>query len=122
VLDADRENWDRALDRQLDNQAQAAARLLHGARRDVEAHAGGLAAAAERQAAAWAREVGALAAVVDAADFRPRGWILAVGAGGEPVSSSADVAPGDRLRLHLRDGAAETVVSQVVPHQREDPG
>jgi exodeoxyribonuclease VII large subunit len=57
-------------------------------------------------------------AVIRARDFRERGWLLGATERGQPVRSIADVAPGQRLELHLHDGRAVTRLEQVEVDQR----
>ena len=55
--------------------------------------------------------------VIAARDFRSRGWLLA-SAGGAPVRSAADLAPGSAIELHLHDGRASAVIDHI--HDSED--
>ncbi len=59
------------------------------------------------------RDVQHQGALVAAHDFRPRGWLLAAGERGAPLRSAAEIAPGARIRLQLRDGAADAVVERI---------
>lgn len=51
-------------------------------------------------------------AVLGAADFRQRGWLLAT-RDGEPVTSARQLHAGDPLRLHLNDGSADALITGI---------
>jgi exodeoxyribonuclease VII large subunit len=53
------------------------------------------------------------AAVIDAGDFRRRGWLLASTANGVAARSAAELSPGQPLRLHLHDGDAHVTVEKT---------
>jgi exodeoxyribonuclease VII large subunit len=57
--------------------------------------------------------VAALAAVLDAKDFRRRGWVMALDADGHPVRSVAELRPADRLSLSFADGEATTTITEI---------
>lgn len=119
MLDAERDDMDRSLLRQLENQRQVAARIVSGSWGDLDRAASDLKRSADRQRDGMARDVAGLAAVLDAADFRRQGWMLAADASGKAVGSSEDLRPGDELMLYLRDGVAQAVVSEVKPDHLE---
>lgn len=54
-----------------------------------------------------------VAAVVEARDFRRRGYVVAADEQGAPVSSAASLRPGARLRLGFSDGRATAVVHDI---------
>ncbi len=82
--------------------------LAHTAER-LQAGTSGRVAAAER-------DLGHIAALIAARDFRRRGWLLA-GQAGRPVRSAADLTAGGRLELLLHDGTATASVEQVHVHE-----
>lgn len=88
VLEGQRSNWLRAFDR----------------------HAASMELAGRRQLRDAGRLVDRLAAIMDAGDFRRRGWLLASGEDGRAIRSAAGVRAGERLHLHLSDGRIEAVV------------
>jgi exonuclease VII large subunit len=61
----------------------------------------------------------ALADVIQARDFRRRGWAMATGEDGTAVTSVEGLRNGSRLRLTFSDGAADTRVDRVLPDGKE---
>lgn len=57
------------------------------------------------------------AQVVEARDFRRRGWLLASDATGRPLAIAASVRAGDRVDLHFQDGEARTTVDKITHHE-----
>jgi exonuclease VII large subunit len=49
------------------------------------------------------------AAIVAARDMRSSGWLLAETDDGAPLRRAAEVAEGDRLRLHFADGRVDAI-------------
>ena len=116
----------------------AATRVLTSARRDIESEvkrlhpavARGLAAAeraldsdalrlrpaADRVLGRSKERVGALAAVIDAKDFRRQGWVLASDEHGQAVRTVAALHEGDPVHLRFADGEAAATVDHVRPH------
>ncbi len=119
VLAARRQNLTRALDRLAATTAQAAARRLADARADVHRDAGQLHAAGRLARERERRELAVLIAVLDACDFRRRGWLLATGATGRAIASVRDIATGDLVYLHLQGGDADAVINATHPTRRE---
>lgn len=66
------------------------------------------------------RDSAHLLALIEARDFRPRGWLLASTANGAPVRSITDLAVGAEINLELRDGAASAVVEAIRHQQGSD--
>jgi len=60
-----------------------------------------------------AREARHATALIDARDYRRRGFVLVADAARRPVSSAAALRRGTPLTLSFRDGQAKTVVSHV---------
>jgi len=51
--------------------------------------------------------------VIEARDFRSRGYVLVADAEGAPIPSVAQLSPGSRVRLRFRDGQARAVVNDI---------
>ena len=119
IAAARRSNMLRALDRMAANHERAAARLEQGWREEVARETSMLGRGASRRREQGQREVAALLAVLDAADFRRRGWLLATGADGHTVTKLADVHRHDRVQLHLLDGDADAVIGHIHPNETE---
>ena len=60
-----------------------------------------------------------LVALVDAHDFRRRGWVLAADEQGEALSSVERLRAGTRVRLNFGDGQAAAAIEQVSKHGKE---
>ena len=78
------------------------------ARRGAEAHKTVL-----RRLQQASREVAHAAEVVQAKDFRRRGWLLAADAQGRPVRSVRDRAVGEKLHLRFHDGRAAATLTDI---------
>jgi exodeoxyribonuclease VII large subunit len=91
----------RELRRRLLTQAQA-----------VDRDAGRLAPAAERALGHHTERVSALGALIDAKDFRRRGWVMASQAG-HPVKSVADLHSAGTLDLSFADGEVTATIRDI---------
>ena len=76
-------------------------------------------AGAARSIADTRRTIEHLAAVVEARDFRRRGWIVATSESDSAVSTVDELDPGARLRLTFSDGEADAVVDRVLRAGKE---
>lgn len=76
-------------------------------------------AGAARRIVDTRRGVEHLAAVVEAHDFRRRGWIVATSEEDDAVSTVSVLDPGARLRLTFSDGQADAVVDRVLRERKE---
>ena len=76
-------------------------------------------AGARRRLGDAIRVVGHLAALVDAHDFRRRGWVLAADERGEALSSVERLRTGARVKLNFGDGQAAAAIQQVSKHGKE---
>ncbi|MGZ4387047.1 MAG: exodeoxyribonuclease VII large subunit [Gaiellaceae bacterium] len=65
------------------------------------------------------RGVAHLVALVDAHDFRRRGWVLAADEQGQALSSVERLRTGARVRLNFGDGQAAAAIQQVSKHGKE---
>jgi exodeoxyribonuclease VII large subunit len=99
---------------------------LAGARRSLGQHSerlssagDGIGQAARRRLADSEQALRHVADVIDARDFRSRGWVVARGEDKEPVSSVSGLRSGSRLHLTFTDGGADTVVDTVLPDGKE---
>ena len=74
--------------------------------------------AARRRVEAERQQVRHQGDLIQARDFRQRGWVLAGRAdGGTPVSSFAGLGVGDRLLLRAHDSAATTTIDEITVDQ-----
>jgi exodeoxyribonuclease VII large subunit len=102
-----------ALDRRSAEAIRELRRRVVTQRQAVDRDASRLGPAAERLLARHAERVAALGAVIDAKDFRRRGWVMATNAGGSPVKSVAELHPTDKLSLSFADGEASATITDV---------
>jgi exodeoxyribonuclease VII large subunit len=65
-----------------------------------------------------ARELGHLTRLIEARDFRRRGFVLAADGAGRPVSSASALRCGAPLTLIFEDGLAKAVVNDIVEESR----
>jgi exodeoxyribonuclease VII large subunit len=102
-----------ALDRRSHEALRELRRRTDAQLKGVQADAKRLAPAARRNLARKSERLTGLGAVVDAKDFRKRGWVMAVDADGAPVASAESLHPGQALDLRFADGRATAMVSDV---------
>lgn len=105
-----------ALDRRSGEAMRELRRRLLSRREAVDRDASRIAPAAERTLARHAERVTALGAVIDAKDFRRRGWVMASQAG-QPVKGVADLRAADPLELSFADGEVAATITDI---QREE--
>jgi exodeoxyribonuclease VII large subunit len=105
-----------ALDRRSGEAMRELRRRLLTQREAVDRDASRIAPAAERTLACHAERVTALGAVIDAKDFRRRGWVMASQAG-QPVKSVVDLRAADTLELSFADGEVTATIADI---QREE--
>jgi exodeoxyribonuclease VII large subunit len=86
-------------------------------RQAVDRDTSRLGPAAGRLLARHAERVAGLGAVIDAKDFRRRGWVMATDESGHPIKSIVDLHPADNLGLSFADGEATATITDV--KQRE---
>jgi exodeoxyribonuclease VII large subunit len=102
-----------ALDRRSAEAMRELRRRVISQHQAVERDSNRLVPAVERLLTRHAERVTALGAVIDAKDFRRRGWVMATNAHGNPVRSVAEVDPADKLRLSFADGEATATITDV---------
>jgi exodeoxyribonuclease VII large subunit len=108
-----------ALDRRSAEAMRELRRRLATQREGVDADASRLSPAAERLLARYTERVSALGAVIDAKDFRRRGWVLAHDGTGRPVKSVANLRVAEAVELSFADGEATATITDV--KQGEQP-
>jgi exodeoxyribonuclease VII large subunit len=102
-----------ALDRRSAEAMRELRRRLLIQRQAVDRDASRLAPAAERMLGRHAERVMALSAVIDAKDFRRRGWAMAVDGDGHAVKSVADLHLADTVQLSFADGEATATITEI---------
>lgn len=102
-----------ALDRRSAEAIRELRRRVATQRHAVEGDASRLAPAAARTLARHQERVSALGAVIDAKDFRRRGWVMAVDSDRQPVEGVADLRLGTSLGLCFADGEATVTVTDM---------
>jgi exodeoxyribonuclease VII large subunit len=108
-----------ALDRRAAEAMRELRRRLATQRQAVDRDTSRLGPAAERMLARHAERVAALGAVIDAKDFRRRGWVMASDGDGHAVKSVADLHPTDTVKLSFADGEATATITDI--KQGEQP-
>jgi exodeoxyribonuclease VII large subunit len=88
-------------------------RLVKAREESLEQHTARVSERVERGFDGAARELQHVSALIEARDFRSRGFVLATDEQGRPVERVAALRPGRRLNLNFRDGRAEAVVDTI---------
>jgi exodeoxyribonuclease VII large subunit len=122
-----RENYGKALDRQVGTMRRSTERALEAERRRLEQERERRGDAATRATRDIRRRLGAVVDLLHASDFRRRGLLPVTGAGGRVIRSIEDVVVGRALTLHLHDGEVEASAERVrpypaLPNDSEDNG
>ncbi len=102
-----------ALDRRSAEAIRELRRRVITQRQAVDREASRLGPAAERLLARQAERVAALGAIIEAKDFRRRGWVMATDAGGVPVKSVTELHPAEELLLSFADGEAGATITEI---------
>jgi exodeoxyribonuclease VII large subunit len=102
-----------ALDRRSGEAMRELRRRLATQRQAIDRDTNRLGPAAERMLARHAERVAALGAVIDAKDFRRRGWVMASDGDGHAVKSVADLHPTDTVKLSFADGEATATITEI---------
>ncbi len=102
-----------ALDRRSAEAMRELRRRLATRAQAIDRDTSRLGPAAERLLARHAERVAGLGAVIDAKDFRRRGWVMASDGEGRVVRSVAGLRPADTLGLSFADGEATATITHV---------
>jgi exodeoxyribonuclease VII large subunit len=109
VADHEREH-EAAIARAVRDTRAGVARGITAAAQAVEAAGETIVATVGQRMAAAERDLRSRVELIEAHDFRLRGWILATDTDGTAVRSITEIEAGARLNLTFRDGRAEAVV------------
>jgi exodeoxyribonuclease VII large subunit len=110
-------DYGRALERRAAEADRELSRRVAVEQRVIAAEAEHLRPATNRVLARAYERVSNLGALVDAKDFRRRGWVLA-SEHGRAVQTIADLRVGTTLELRFADGEAAATVDDIRPHQQ----
>lgn len=102
-----------ALDRRSAEAMRELRRRLATRRQALDGDTSRLGPAAERVLVRNIERVAALGAVIDAKDFRRRGWVMATSGDSHPIKSVADLQPADTLGLSFADGEATATITHI---------
>ncbi len=102
-----------ALDRRSGEAMRELRRRLATQRQAVDRDASRLGPSAERLLARHVERIAALGAIVDAKDFRRRGWVMASDGGGHAVKSVTDLHIAGTVELSFADGEAAATVTDI---------
>lgn len=102
-----------ALDRRSGEASRELRRRLALRREAVQADGGRLGPSTARLLARQSERLQALGAVIDAKDFRRRGWAMVADGGGRALTRVAALTAGDRVQLHFADGRAAASIQQI---------
>ena len=69
--------------------------------------------AAARLLARQAERLQAVGAVIEAKDFRRRGWAMVDDGSGRALTSVAELHGSDRVQLHFADGQATATIEEI---------
>jgi exodeoxyribonuclease VII large subunit len=109
-----------ALDRRSAEAMRELRRRLAMQRQAVDRDANRLVPIAGRVLARHAERVAALGAVIDAKDFRRRGWVMASDGEGRVLRSVSDLSPAETVDLSFADGEATATITHV-KREEEQP-
>lgn len=104
-----------ALDRRSAEALRELRRCLGKRREAVAADGARLGPSAVRLLARQRERLHALGAVIDAKDFRRRGWAMVVDGDGRALTGVGDLRAGARVGLHFADGEAVANIEQIDP-------
>lgn len=102
-----------ALDRRSAEALRELRRRLAAGREAMQADRERLGPAATRLLARQTERLQAIGAVIEAKDFRRRGWAMVGDAGGRALASVADLQTSDRVQLHFADGKAAATIEEI---------
>lgn len=102
-----------ALDRRSGEALRELRRRTQAQLASVEADSLRLGPAVKRSLSRCVERVTAAGALIDAKDFRGRGWVMALDDDGSAVTSAAELQPSETLRLCFADGLVRATVTDV---------
>jgi exodeoxyribonuclease VII large subunit len=102
-----------ALDRRSAEALRELRRRLAAGREAMQADRERLGPAAARLLARQSERLQAIGAVIEAKDFRRRGWAMVGDASGRALTSVADLQPSERVQLHFADGKAAATIEEI---------
>jgi exodeoxyribonuclease VII large subunit len=102
-----------ALDRRSAEALRELRRRLAARREAMQTDCERLGPAAARLLARQAERLQAFGAVIDAKDFRRRGWAMVGDGSGQALTSVADLHRSDRVQLHFADGQAAATIDEI---------
>ena len=102
-----------ALDRRSGEAMRELRRRLATQRQAVDRDASRLGPSVERLLARHVERVAALGAVIDAKDFRRRGWVMASDGGGHAVKSVTDLHIAGTVELSFADGEVTAAITDI---------
>ncbi|HEU0250140.1 MAG TPA: exodeoxyribonuclease VII large subunit [Solirubrobacteraceae bacterium] len=102
-----------ALDRRSAEALRELRRRLAARREGMQADCERMGPAAARLLARQAERVQGLGAVIEAKDFRRRGWAMVGDGSGRVLTSVADLHTSDRVQLHFADGNAAATIEEI---------
>ena len=107
-----------ALDRRSAEAMRELRRRLATQRQAVDRDSARLGPSSSRLLVRHGERVAALGAVIDAKDFRRRGWVMATDERGDPVKGVGELHPAERLALSFADGEATVTIIDVKQGER----
>ncbi|HEX3392052.1 MAG TPA: exodeoxyribonuclease VII large subunit [Solirubrobacteraceae bacterium] len=102
-----------ALDRRSAEALRELRRRLAARRDAMQADSARLGPAAARLLTRQAERLQAVGAVIEAKDFRRRGWAMVGDGSGRALTSIAELCPSDRVELHFADGEASATIEEI---------
>jgi exonuclease VII large subunit len=108
-----RRDYARAFDRMGSDAAREMRRRFGTGTRVLGEHAGSLTPAAQRLLRRRHERVANLGALVEAKDFRRRGWVLASDEQGRGITTVEGLEVGSAIQLRFADGRAEASINRI---------
>jgi len=102
-----------ALDRRSAEALRELRRRLTVRREAMQADSKRLGPAAARLLMRQAERLHAVGAVIEAKDFRRRGWAMVGDGDGRALASVAELRASDRVQLHFADGEATAIIEEI---------
>jgi exonuclease VII large subunit len=102
-----------ALDRRSAEALRELRRRLAARREAVQSDCERLGPAGTRLLARQSERLQAIGAVIEAKDFRRRGWAMVGDVGGRALTRVAGLPASDRVQLHFADGKAAATIEEI---------